>query len=59
MTASSWIASLDSISDEPLRRAAQIALAAIDSYLSDEDGDGASAKLETAYEELQTALAHP
>jgi hypothetical protein len=51
-----WIASLEGLSDEPVRRAAQIALAAIDQYMNeDEDGDGT--KLEAAYEALQAALA--
>ncbi len=49
-----YIASLEGLSDEPLRRAAQIALNAIDLALSyDED----RISLEAAYDALQAALA--
>lgn len=54
-TTAAWIASLDGLSDEPLRRAAQIALAAIDRIMS--DGGSFTPPLEAAYEALQSALA--
>jgi len=51
-----WEASLEGLSDEPLRRAAQIALAAIDEILTKNeiaDDTGVS----VAYDALQSALA--
>ena len=54
-TAEQWIASLEGLSDDPMRRAAQIALAAIDRHMSnDEDGDGL--RLQAAYDALQSAI---
>lgn len=49
-----WIASLHGLSDEPVRRAAQIALAAIDRMQMD---DSDRVPLDAAYEALQAALA--
>lgn len=51
-----WIASLEGLSDEPLRCAAQIALAAIDQTLTN-DSDDNLIPLEAAYDALQAALA--
>lgn len=49
-----WIASLEGLSDDPVRRAAQIALAAIDRTLAKDGGD---TEMYAAYETLQAALA--
>lgn len=49
-----FVGSLEGLSDEPLRRAAQIALAAIDATICIGDGNAA---LDAAYQALQTALA--
>lgn len=55
-TGQQWIASLEGLSDDPTRRAAQIALAAIDRYLNG-TARGEDTELEAAYDALQTALA--
>lgn len=50
-----FVAGLEGLSDDPLRRAAQIALAAIDRhFVSDGESD---LELSAAYDALQTALA--
>lgn len=53
-TTTDFINGLVGLSDEPLRRAAQIALAAIDRVISAGDG---TAELDAAYDALQEALA--
>ena len=53
-TAAEYITSLDGLSDEPLRRAAQIALATIDRIISAGDG---TVETDAAYDALQAALA--
>lgn len=52
-----WISSLEGLSDEPLRRAAQIALAAIDETLSNGSELTAETPLIAAYDALQAVLA--
>jgi len=52
-----WISRLEGLSDEPLRRAAQIALAALDRVLTEGEADGSVTQAIAAYDALQTALA--
>lgn len=51
-----WINSLEGLDDEPVRRAAQIALAALDTILTSGDLTDDTAAV-AAYDELQNALA--
>jgi hypothetical protein len=52
-----WIKKLEGLSDEPLLRAAQIALAAIDEIITSDQLDDDTAAV-AAYEELQAAIAN-
>lgn len=56
---SRYIAGLEGLSDDQLRRAAQIALAAIDQILASDDAlsDQGAIAAEAAYNALQDALA--
>ena len=51
-----WIKSLEGLSDEPLLRAAQIALAAFDEIITADALDDDTPAV-AAYEELQSAIA--
>lgn len=53
-----WINSLEGLDDEPVRRAAQIALAALDKIITSGDLTDDTAAV-AAYDELQKALAQP
>lgn len=54
-----WINTLDGLSDDPLRRAAQIALAAIDEVISNDalSADTDDTGMVVAYEALTAVLA--